>query len=223
MKRLLLNGSPRGKNSNSRLLISWFQEGLKLAGQQEAPVIDLADTRNVREQVNAFHEADEILLAMPLYADQAPGIVMHFFTWLVKDGSERVVGKKIYFIIQSGFMESMQSQALRDLLNRFCKRVGLINCGVAIKGGVEGIRMMPPRMQKKLRGWINESGLSMGQGKKIPQELINKMASPVRISKPLLFVIKMAIHTGIINFHWNAELKKHQAWEKRFDAPYAKP
>ena len=41
MKRLLLNGSPRGKDANSRRILAWIAQGLGQSNN-DLPILDLA-------------------------------------------------------------------------------------------------------------------------------------------------------------------------------------
>lgn len=79
MKRLFVNGSPRGKESNSRLILSWIAEGMARAGVSEGiETVDLARTRELYVQRAAFLAADEVVMAMPLYTDSMPALVKRF-------------------------------------------------------------------------------------------------------------------------------------------------
>jgi multimeric flavodoxin WrbA len=47
MKRLALNGSPRGSRSNSRKILSWILEGMREAGAEAPPILDIASTKQL--------------------------------------------------------------------------------------------------------------------------------------------------------------------------------
>jgi hypothetical protein len=224
MNRIAINASPRGKRSNSRLLISWIDEGL----QASLPVLDLADLDSLPAQLDAFLAADEAVIVMPLYTDQAPGIFVRFVDGIAdrlgadRAGTEaRLRGKRVGFVVQSGFPESIHSETLRDWLLRLCERLGFQSLGVAIKGGVEGIRMQPEGSRGKLKGRFMALGAAMGRGEVFPAEILERMARPRKFGPLLRLAARALMPTGLMNFYWNYMLKKHGAWERRFDAPYA--
>jgi hypothetical protein len=62
VKRLLLNGSPRGKDANSRRILAWIAQGLEQTGGDGALVVDLAPDPTRAAHLQAFVEADEVVL-----------------------------------------------------------------------------------------------------------------------------------------------------------------
>ena len=75
MKRLLLNGSPRGKDANSRTILTWMAQGLAQAGITGLSIVDVAPDPNRPAHLQAFLDADEVVFAFPLYTDSMPGLV----------------------------------------------------------------------------------------------------------------------------------------------------
>jgi NAD(P)H-dependent FMN reductase len=219
MKRLLLNGSPRGKASNSRRLLSWLVEGMSAAGMKEEPaILDLAAIKEIQAQKKAFLEADEVVLALPLYTDSMPGIVKNFIECLAD--AKDLKGKRVAFIIQSGFSESIHSEAVAAYFERLCRRLGLVHAGTLIKGGVEGIQIMPDKMTAKLRAKFFRAGGELVSGGRFSEELAREMAKPRQLGPAGSLFLRIAALTGATNFYWNMMLKKHKAYERRFDAPY---
>ncbi len=227
MRRLLLNGSPRGEKSNSRLILSWLAQGISTeaassAGTSSAdlPVLDLAKTAKLEAHKQAFLEAEHVVLALPLYTDSMPGIVKLFFESLASVDAARLKGKSLAFIIQSGFPESIHSEALAKYLARLCARLGCIHAGTIIKGGVEGIRIMPPNMTRKLMENFIRAGRELAADGRFSSSLIEAMARPRTLSPFRQAAFKLLSNTGATNFYWNLMLKKHKAYARRFDAPY---
>jgi hypothetical protein len=232
MNRIAINASPRGKKSNSRLIISWIDEGIRsaLPGEPVAsiPVLDLADLDSLPAQLEAFLAADEAVIVMPLYTDQAPGIFVRFVDGIAdlmsadRAGTEtRLRGKRVGFVVQSGFPESIQSETLRDWLLRLGERLGFNGLGVAIKGGIEGIRLRPENSMGKLKAEFMALGSAMGRKEAFPMETLERMAKPRKLGPFRRIAMRVLKPTGLLDFYWNYMLKKHGAWERRFDAPYA--
>jgi hypothetical protein len=51
-------------------------------------------------------------------------------------------------------------------------------------------------------------------------ELIRTMAEPRTFGWKGRALIRLLGGIGLINFYWNRMLKRHGAYERRFDAPY---
>ncbi len=231
MKRLALNASPRGKNSNSRLIISWIAAGLESAtdaGTEPMEVADLASSASLQAHIDAFLEADEAVIVMPLYTDQAPGVFMRLANALAERieadpeaTRERLRGKRVGFIVQSGFPESLQSEALRDWLVRLSERLGFESLGIAVRGGVEGIMLRPEKSLKRLKSMYGSLGAAMGRGEAFQKEVLAKLATPRKLNDLARLALSALKPTGLVDFYWNYLLKKNGAWERRFDAPYA--
>jgi len=220
MKRLLVNGSPRGQESNSRLLLTWIQEGLVSAGTANTEIINLAEVGLSAYHQAIFRQADEVLLVFPLYTDSLPGLVKHFLDTLAAD-SYGLNGKRVGFVVQSGFPESIHSETLAAWLARLCMRLGFVNIGVVIRGGVEGIRVMPETMTKKLKADFVQMGHNLSCEGRLDPSIAAALAKPRTLSKGIQFLMTVLKPTGLLNFYWNGQLKKYQAWKQRFVRPYA--
>jgi NAD(P)H-dependent FMN reductase len=221
MKRLALNGSPRGVKSNSRTIIGWMFEGMAAAGAGAPQILELARTGDLEAQREAFLDAEEVLLVFPLYTDSVPGIVKNFIDSLADASADRLAGKRFAFVVHSGFPESIHSEPVASYLERLCGRLGMIHCGTAIRGMSEGFRMMPPQMTRKPRELFSTLGASLVATGRFDEKAVRGLGRRRRLgplAKVFLFLLRP---TGLVNFYWNMMLKKNGAWERRFDRPYA--
>jgi NAD(P)H-dependent FMN reductase len=217
MKRLALNGSPRGVKSNSRAVIGWILEGMAAEGAGEIPVIDLARVRDLAAQREAFLSADEILLVFPLYTDSVPGIVKNFLDSLAGAEPARLAGKRFAFVVQSGFPEPVQSEPVAVYLRRVCRRLGFVPAGSAIRGNSEGLRLMPDNMTRRTRELFAALGKSLAAGGRFDQGIVRRLAGPRRLG----VLGRLMILSGLGNLYWAFMLKQNKAWKQRFDRPYA--
>lgn len=223
MKPLLLNGSPRGRDGNSRQLLGWIAQGLAAAGCETGPTIDLAPAPTRAAPRDAFLAADEVVFAFPLYTDAMPGIVMAFLESLAGADPHRLRGKRVAFVIQSGFPEGIHTEALAAYLARLCDRLGFRHLGTLRKGGVEAIRMMPPTQVGKLAARFRAAGQELGERGSFSPELVARMAGRRRFGPGMRMLLRLLVATGLANVYWNTRLKQHGAFACRFDAPYAEP
>ncbi len=219
MKLAIFNGSPRGVKSNTKILLKHFQKGFVENGGEVSSEDYLIQEKHLEVQVLRFKEAQNIFIAFPLYVDSVPGIVKQFIEAIGKfDGS----GKKILFLVQSGFPESIHSEGVKKYLHLLAKRWKMDCLGVIVKGGVEGIQIMPASMTKKLFQKMEIFGKQLAINKSIVNDGLDKLAKPYKFSKSRMAIFKMMQTTGLANFYWNKKLKEHGAFEKRFDAPFLK-
>lgn len=222
-RRLFLNGSPRGRESNSRLLLSWMAQGMAeagVAGASEIPILDLARRAELPAQLMAVAKADEVLLVLPLYTDSVPAIVKAFLEGLAGLGREALRGKRLAIVVQSGFPESIHAETVARWLARATERLGFEGGGVLIRGGVEGIRIQPPSMTRRTREAFTAAGRELAGTGAFSPATAASIAGRRRWSPMGRLLIRLLSLTRMTNFYWDMNLRKHGAWERRFDAPY---
>lgn len=220
MTLTIFNGSPRGVKSNSTLLIEQFIKGYHDYAHHNIPVYYLAATSKREEHLQAVKEATCILIFFPLYTDAMPGQVKYFIEGLE---SLNLNGKKIGFIVQSGFPESYHSIFVEHYLEKLSKRLECEYLGTVIKGGVEGIQVMPEWMTRKLYRQFNALGCYFAQNSKFDPNIVKKLALPYRFNAFRRFGYSLMLKTGLANQFWDQQLKKYGAYAQRFAKPYAAP
>jgi multimeric flavodoxin WrbA len=219
MKLVIFNGSPRFKKSNSALLIEQFLIGYKRENDLMVDVYFLANKSHRDSHVEIFEQAQTVLIFIPLYTDSMPGIVKEFFENIACCSLYPKV-KKIGFVVQSGFLESIHSSFLEKYLRKFTKRLNCEYLGTVIKGGVEGIQYMPPHMTKKLYEQFVTLGEYFGHYETFDSKTMNDLKEPYTFSTVQVNKFRELSKTGETNLHWDNILKKNGAYEKRFDKPY---
>ena len=215
MKLTIFNGSPRGKVSNTKVLVDQFLDGFMKRNGNSYKIVYLNTTKDSDYLIKMFEEAEKFLLAFPLYVDSMPAIVKTFIESL-----EPLCGRKenpdIGFLVQSGFPESIHSRYVERYLKKLSARLGCNYMGTIIKGGVEGVQAKPVRMNKKLFNSFHQIGKIFGETGKFDKEIVDRLAQPERYSKLYLWLFKLF---GKF-WYWDMMLKKNNAYEKRFAKPY---
>ena len=145
MKLIIFNGSPRKTKSNSTILIQKFLNGYNNYDHTDNIIHYLADTSKNYEHIEKFIEADTVIIIFPLYTDAMPGQVKYFLESIENFDSSR---KSVGFIVQSGFPEAHHSSFIEKYLEKLSITMGWNYLGTIIKGGIEGIQIMPPSMTK---------------------------------------------------------------------------
>jgi NAD(P)H-dependent FMN reductase len=220
MKLAIINGSPRNKKSNSTLLMDQFLSGYHSLNPEDVPVHYLANPQLKKEGIAAFMDSEVILIIFPLYTDSMPGIVKEFFESIAEMDKNVIRGKKIGFIVQSGFPEAVHSVAVERYLEKLTKRLQCEYLGTVIKGGVEGIQIMPPFMTKKLFIQFNKLGEYFAKNTAFSPQIKEALRKPYKMSLVRRTLFTVMAKAGLTNFYWNSNLKKNGAYEKRFDKPY---
>lgn len=120
MKIGIINGSPRGKKSNSEILINYLYsllEGHKI--NKYYSFFNKIDS----EIKSEIHNTDALIFAFPLYVDSIPSSLLDI---LVKFEEEKIIDPKIkiYCIVNNGFFEGKQNQLAILQMKNWCKKIG---------------------------------------------------------------------------------------------------
>lgn len=217
MKLLIFNGSPRGNNSNTNVIISWFIEGLN--ENIEYKTCNLISLEKHNEYIEKVNEYDTILITFPLYTDSMPGIVKEFFEKM-EVHKEKLSNYNIGFIIHSGFSEAIHSRAMEKYFIRLTDLLRARYAGTLIIPGSEGFRIMPEQMLKKKKSIVMNIAKSLIANGKFDDELIRKISKPENISSSRKIIFKLLTRANIGDIYWNRMLKQNKVFEKRFAKPY---
>jgi len=218
MRLTVINGSPRGKGSNTRILTQAFIEGFMSIPGNSYQEYFLNRKQEETELQRNFLNGEALLIAFPLYTDAMPGIVKEYFELL--EPYKRVnPGIKIGFIIQSGFPESYHSYFVARYLKYISGFFEADYLGTIIKGGAEGYRVMPYWMKKRTLKRLTALGESFAKTGSFDKELIRKIGMPVKLSRTRILFYSIAKTLNLTNVYWNMQLKKNNAYKIRFSKP----
>ena len=144
MKLTVINGSGRGKGSNTFILLDAFLKGFSSVEGCTHEVHTLMQKGQMETFTAAFAEAEHVLMAFPMYTDMVPGIVKAFIETL-EPYCDREKNPSIGFIIHCGFPEGVQLRALEHYLNKLSRRLGCRHTGTVLKGNTEGLEIPPQK------------------------------------------------------------------------------
>ncbi len=219
MQLLVFNGSPRGKGSNTGVLLGHFLSGFTETPGNTYEIVHLNRINKQDEFVKMFREAGYVLLAFPLYTDAMPAMVKTFIESL-----EPLCGlddnKAIGFIVQSGFGEAIHSRYVERYLEKLAARLGCRYAGTIVRGGGEGIQEMPPIMTKGVFKSFHELGSTFGKTGIFDKNVMHRLAKGERYSPLAKLLLTVLTALGLTDSGWNFKLKKNGAYEKRYDRPY---
>jgi hypothetical protein len=220
---LLLNGSPRGERSNSMKMLSRVAEGWRQAGGNLPEVLHIVRRAQFERAVEAFAEADTVLLGLPLYTDSMPAVVKAYIEELAPRVATARAGQRnprIAFLVQSGFPEALHSRPLERYLEKLARRLGCPYAGTIVRGGGEALQMMPDQANKKLWTRLRVLGSQLARDGRFGEAELKAIAGVERFSAQVAPLVALLCKLPIVQFYWNLQLKKNRAWERRFAAPY---
>jgi len=222
VKLTVFVGSPRGKKSNTNYLLQHFLKGFEATSGNSFEMFYLNHLKDMDRFVQAFADAQTVLLAHPLYTDAMPGMVKGFIEEL-----EPLCGPEgnpaFGFIVQSGFGEAEHSRHVARYHEKLSRRLGCRYLGTVIKANCEPVQVYT-KMFKNVFEEFHQLGQHFGETGQFEQTLVHKMGQPERFSAPMrLFWRSMwKLQNSMGKSYWDEKLKANGAYEERFARPYTK-
>ena len=216
MKLVIINGSPRGKSSNSDVITNWVTTEMDKNIQIEQYYAVKIHTH--KEAVDAIEDNTTVLVVFPLYVDAMPGITKLFFEKL-----ESIAHTKqyinIYFIIHSGFEGAKHCRAVERYLVYLSEHLGFNYMGTTIKPGSEGFRLMPEEYTKDIRNDFVQLSKDITKGVPFNKDVLSNLAGFETLPDEYLKNIKAS--DGESDY-FTYLLKQNNSLENSFDKPYQK-
>lgn len=133
-KLIIINGSPRGRRSNSCL----YAEAV--AGVWREGHVEYFVTQHAPEAcIDALQGCSDALLAFPLYTDGLPSGLLELLYRLMQVDIQPEL--RLHVLVNCGFKEPAQCAVAVDMVRLFCMRAGCefgasisIGCGEAFPG-----------------------------------------------------------------------------------------
>lgn len=191
MHVVIINGSPRvQKYSNTEKIIASFAKGLseKGASFETYAVSNRKSWENIRE---AYIKNEEILIAIPLYVECIPGLLLEFLETLPKK-DERT---RVSFLLQSGFAEGCQLRCGEEFLTRLPEYLGVRYGGCLVKGDNFGIRLLDEEKQEQITKPYQAMGKLFADGDGFFREEAKKFTGPEYLSLPMRLIMQLVQKT----------------------------
>lgn len=208
MRWLVLNGSPRGKRSNTDLLLRPLLAGIAAGGGAVEETLHLVRPGDLARAVEAFPRADAVLLAFPLYCDALPAPALAFVQRLAP-----LVGRSgnpaLCFLVQSGFPEALHMRPVERWLEKLARRLGAPYLGAILKPGAEGMRDRPESWERKGLERLAAIGRTLGAEGRLDPALVAALARPERLGSGLLGPLRVRLIAWMASAWWNGQLKRN--------------
>ena len=174
MHVLIINGSPRVKKySNTDKILERFTQGMCENGTtfEQYEVSDRGSWDRIRR---AYMENTCILIALPLYVECIPGLLMEFLETL----SPKNDGSGMGFILQSGFAEGVQLRCGEAYLEMLSGKLGCEYMGTLVKGNNFSIRFLEGKQREKTIGPYREMGREFAAQGDFKSEACRRFTGP---------------------------------------------
>lgn len=192
MHLVIINGSPRvQKYSNTDKIISAFVKGFCKDGNTYE-LYSVSNHAEWEKAKNAFEHNTEILIAIPLYVENLPGILLEFLETLE---AKKEAGTRISFILQGGFAEGCQLRCGEEFLEKLPKHLGCTYGGTLVKGDNFGIRVMDGENLSKMLKPYEEMGRVFAEKSGFDNEEARAFTGPEVFSKGMQVLLQFMFHT----------------------------
>jgi len=219
MRLTVFNGSPRGENSNSRILLEAFLKGyLKTWGKVTA-VHYLREAGDHEEMVRHFLDSSNVMIAFPLYVDSMPAPVKAFIEKL-EPYKGTLGGVRLGFVVQSGFPEAIHCRAVERYLFKLSTRLGCKYLGTVVRGGVESVRYGPGWINSRMLSSFARLGETFGRTGQLDPKMIRRLAKRELFPTLSIPILRVLNSSGILGSFWDKKLKENNAYSGRFARPY---
>ena len=215
----IFNGSPRGNRGNTPIMLKQFGEGFSSITGNTYNMHNLNRMNDHEKFFQLFREAKCVWLGFPLYTDAMPGMVKTFIESL-EPLRGQVNNPPIGFLVQSGFPEALHSRYVERYLEKLAARLDTPYLGTIVKGGGEGVRMMPEKRNASLFSALQGLGRGFAQNGGLDSDLQQDVAGVERYSPLLGPVFKLFMRTSAASWYWDSQLKQNGVYENRFAQPY---
>ena len=216
MHLVIISGATRPQSkSNTAKVISAFQKGFEETGNT-AEVWYLSDRRQWNRASLAFAQNEHILIALPLYVENVPGILLEFLSGL---SPKQTPGTRLAFLIQGGFPEASQSRCCEAFLETLPAQLGCDYAGTLIKGDMFGTGLVDDKIREKMLSPFTEMGRTFAESGRFEKAAVDAFAAPEYMSEHQIKQYNL-LGKHISRFFMGRIAKKLGCKGKLDDTPY---
>lgn len=142
MKLTVINGSPKSLQSNSHVITTKLFSFIKPSIEFKEFFVNQKEFNN--DVMEYILNSEVILFITPLYVDSLPSKMIEFMEKLeIAISSKKTTIKRVYGIVNSGFIEGIQNKTALDIISNFAEKCGKpYRFGIGIGGG-EALKRAP--------------------------------------------------------------------------------
>ena len=216
MHLVVISGAarPRAK-SNTAKIIAAFQKGYEEGGNT-TEVWYLSDHSQWAGAAQAFERGDNLLIALPLYVENIPGILLEFLSGLKP---KTMPGTKLAFLLQGGFPEASQSRCCEAYLETLPAQLGCEYAGTLLKGDLFGLSLTDEKSREKMLAPFTEMGRYYAKTGYFDKPAVDKFAAPEYMPQGQIRMYNL-VFKHISRFFMSSIAKKLGCKEKLDAQPY---
>lgn len=191
MHVVIINGSPRvQKYSNTEKIIDSFAKGLSEKGAS-FETYAISNRKSWERIRDAYIKNEEILIALPLYVECVPGLLLEFLEILPKKDEHT----RLSFLLQSGFAEGCQLRCGEEFLMKLPGYLGACYGGCLVKGNNFGIRIVDKEKQEQITKQYRAMGKLFAEGDGFFREEAKKFTGPEYFPLPMRMMMQFIFKT----------------------------
>ena len=191
MHVVIINGSPRvQKYSNTEKIIASFAKGLSEKGAS-FEIYAVSNRKSWEAIRDAYIKNEEILIALPLYVECIPGLLLEFLETLPKKNEHT----RVSFLLQSGFAEGCQLRCGEEFLTKLPEYLGVCYGGCLVKGDNFGIRLLDGEKQEQVTKPYQAMGKLFAEGDGFFREEAKKFTGPEYLSFSMGLIMQFVFRT----------------------------
>ena len=218
MHLVIISGATRPQSkSNTAKVIAAFQKGFEENGNT-TEVWYLSDRRQWKRAANAFEQNERILIALPLYVENIPGILLEFLSGITP---KQAPGTKLAFLIQGGFPEASQSRCCEAFLETLPVQLGCEYAGTLIKGDMFGTSRVDEKTREKMLAPFTQMGRTFAQTGCFEKTAVDAFAGPEYMPEKQIRMYNL-VGKHISRFFMGRIAKKLGCKEKLDARPYGR-
>ena len=180
MHLVIISGAARPQpKSNTAKIIAAFAQGYEACGNT-TEIYYLSDRRQWAGAEKAFRENTNILIALPLYVENIPGILLEFLSGLQP---KETPGTHLAFLLQGGFPEASQSRCCEAFLEALPTQLGCAYAGTLIKGDMFGVGLVDGKTREKMLAPFTQMGRVFARSGQFEKSVVDAFAAPEYMSK----------------------------------------
>ena len=216
MHLVVISGAarPRAK-SNTAKIITAFRKGYEEGGNT-TEVWYLSDHSQWAGAAQAFERGDNLLVALPLYVENIPGILLEFLSGLKP---KTMPGAKLAFLLQGGFPEASQSRCCEAYLETLPAQLGCEYAGTLLKGDLFGLSLTDEKSREKMLAPFTEMGRYYAKKGYFDKPAVDKFAAPEYMPQGQIRMYNL-VFKHISRFFMGGIAKKLGCKEKLDAQPY---
>ena len=126
----MINGNPRNNRSNSKYFLSFIEQKLD---NYNLFYINKDKFCNILDSISI---SDAIVFSFPLYVDSEPSSLLCFMDYVI-DNNIDISNKKVYTVVNCGFLKGEQNITAIEIIKRWCYKTNIIYSGSILIGAGE--------------------------------------------------------------------------------------